>query len=55
MPTIEKKMRKPVEFMSKAKSEGIRSINNYWKSQKTKEAKPKGRINAHTLILRSFK
>jgi len=53
--SVEKKIRKPVEFMTKAKSEGIRSINNYWKTQKTKEAKPKGRINAHTLILKSFK
>jgi hypothetical protein len=53
--SVEKKMRKPVEFMTKAKSEGIRSINNYWKSQKTKESQPKGRINAHTLILKSFK
>lgn len=53
--SVEKKIRKPVEFMTKAKSEGIRSINNYWKTQKTKETKPKGRINGHTLILRSFK
>lgn len=53
--SIEKTIKKPVEFMTKAKSEGIRSINNYWKSLNTKETLPNGRINKNILILRSFK
>lgn len=51
----EKTIRKPTEFIKAAKKDGIRAINNLWKSIKTKETKPKGRINGHTLILRSFK
>jgi hypothetical protein len=53
--SVEKTIKKPVEFMTKAKNEGIRSINNYWKSVKTKENTPNGRINANILILRAFK
>ena len=53
--SVEKKMKKPIEFMTKAKTEGIRSINNYWKTQKTKDSSPTGRINTHTLLLRTLK
>ena len=51
----EKAIRKPTEFIKTAKKDGVRSINNAWKAIKTKESLPTGRINAHTLILRSIK
>jgi hypothetical protein len=53
--SVEKKIKNPIEFMTKAKTEGIRSINNYWKTQKTKDSSPTGRINTHTLLLRTLK
>jgi hypothetical protein len=51
----EKSIRKPTEFIKIAKKDGIRSINNTWKSIKAKESIPTGRINTNTLILRSIK
>ena len=51
----EKKIRKPVDFIKCVKKEGVRAINTHWDSIKTKESLPNGRINAHTLILRSIK
>lgn len=51
----EKKIKKPAEFIKCAKKDGIRAINNHWKSINTKETEPNGRINANTLLLRSIK
>lgn len=51
----EKTIRKPSEFIKSIKKDGIRAINTLWSGIKTKETTPKGRINQHTLILRSVK
>lgn len=51
----EKTIRKPNEFIKSIKKDGVRAINNLWSSIKTKETTPKGRLNLHTLILRSIK
>jgi hypothetical protein len=51
----EKKIKKAAEFIKCMKKDGIRAINNHWKSINTKEAEPNGRINANTLLLRSIK
>jgi hypothetical protein len=51
----EKTVKKPTDFIKVAKKDGIRAINNAWKSINTKESLPKGRINGHTLILRAIK
>lgn len=51
----EKTIKKPTEFIKSAKKDGVRAINNLWKSINTKESVPNGRINSNTLLLRSFK
>lgn len=51
----EKTIKKPTEFIKCVKKDGIRSINNFWKTIKTKESQPKGRINAQVLILKAIK
>lgn len=51
----EKTVKKPIDFIKCIKKDGIRSINNLWKSINTKETTPKGRINNQTLILRALK
>lgn len=51
----EKTIKKPTDFIKVSKKDGIRAINNMWKSITTKEVTPKGRINNKVLILRAIK
>ena len=49
-----KKLRDPKSVLSRMIG-GVRAINNAWETVKTKETKPNGRFNEHTVILQVIK
>ena len=50
----QKTLRKPQDILPLIQSKGLKDINACWNTLTTKESTPNGRINEHTILIKTF-